>query len=850
MIPIVFAQMRAHWARFIAIGLGIALAAGFVSSTLIINSSLKSSLRESLGESFARSDLVVTGTGGAPISGEEISNLITPMNDVSGVASTAVNAETFTTGNGKTFSESYFLLNAAPEDPELDSFRMSSGERPASENDIVMDERTAKTLNIRLGDEIRMTIAQVPVEIDDDESLPVYRNSSESTRTFTVTGLARVPTDPLLVGQPRAIVSSASFQEYFAQISNVNSIQVATEEGADPAQVITDLNRIISDTELDGSLTAMTVDEAVDAKVRDLSNQNDTLTWILLVFAGISVVVALLVVSNTFSVIIAGRRRELALLRCLGASKAQLYQSVLIEGVFIGLIGSIIGVLGAIGFCQALGALVARTWPDDFSYVTVSVPAQALFAGVGIGLLLTLIATITPARGAVSVTPLEALAPVDEPATVPGQWRLRSIAGVVCLVIGVGLIVAALIFVSSSVAWVGVGAIGGALIVFGMFLCSIAIIPPVVGAVGNLFIKPFGIAGQMATLNTLRNRRRTASTATALIIGVTLVSTFMVGGSSTKATTAFGLGQHYPIDLSVPLEMTVDEATLDKVRAIDGVEAVVVAHRAELVESDLSETPQVFILDPEYAQWVLHEAAPELVQGRVIVPADYKHDTVKIKGLTTKNVPVVKSGESKRAFFTTPDVGNDLGVSATATEVLIKINEDTEVDDIFRIQQDVAVALDVTNETIGGSAIDRGVYSQIIDVLLYLAIGLLVVAVIIALIGISNTMSLSVIERQRENALLRALGLSLAQLRGMLAAEAVLISTVAALIGIGLGTILGVVGTRLITIEYSSNLVVQWPILSHLLILAVSAVSGVLSSLAPAHRAAKLSPVEGLGKEG
>src|SRR5699024_6430316 len=168
------------------------------------------------------------------------------------------------------------------------------------------------------------------------------------------------------------------------------------------------------------------------------------------------------------------------------------------------------------------------------------------------------------------------------------------------------------------------------------------------------------------------------------------------------------------------------------------------------------------------------------------------------------------------------------------------------VDEIDRIQQSVAEALDVSSDEVGGSAVARGVYSELIDVMLAGAVGLLFVSVLIALIGVSNTVSLSVIERRRENALMRALGLSIAQLRSLLALEAVLISSVAALVGLILGTGLGIVGTRLLTYGYSTDLIVDFSVPAFLGILGVAIVAGILSALAPARRAARLSPVEGL----
>ncbi|UVI37632.1 FtsX-like permease family protein [Brevibacterium spongiae] len=845
MIAVALAQIRIHWARFLAIGLGIALAAGFVASTLIISSSLQSSLEDAVGRSFAHADLSVIPGQDVFVGGDAAAPLLKPMSEIDGVHSASLSARTVTTGRGTGFSESTFALSPVPADERLDPFTMVSGDRAKADTDLVLDTRTARTLDIGVGDEVRFTVDSVPVETGDDD-MPIYRGPSHSSVTFTVVGIAEMGLDPALPEATRALTTAEGYQEYFAQQGDVIAIQIALDDGADPAEVRRELQSVIDSSQLQGSLDALDVPEAVSVKTERLSGGNIAVTGLLLVFAGISVVVAVLVVSNTFSVIVAGRRRELALLRCLGATRLQLYSSVVAEGLLVGLIGSIFGVFAGIGVSRALMDVAVRYWPDDFPYDTLSVPVSALVIGVAVGALLTIVATIRPARSAIAVTPLEALQPFDVSISPSTRRRARDLVGIGFMTVGVLLVIVSLYAVSTTQLWIAGGALGGGLIVTGLIISSAKIIPPIVGWVGEVAFSPWGAPGQLATLNTLRNPRRTATTATALIIGVTLVATILVGGMSTKATLTHGLDQRYPVDISVPLSGLVGADTLDDVRAIPGVAAAVSAHRAEAVEDYRGDTPSVFVIDPDTAETVLGDSAADLVPGQVVVPEDYPDETVRIRGLNELNVRVHKEGLSSLAFFTTPDVGNDLGISATTTAVLVRLDEDVAIDDITRIQQSVAETLDVSSDEVGGSAVARGAYSELIDVLLTGAVALLFVSVLIALIGVSNTVSLSVIERRRENALMRALGLSISQLRALLALEAVLISSVAALLGLILGGALGIVGTRLVTHDYSSDLIVDFSVPSLLGILGVAVVAGILSALVPSRRAARLSPVEGL----
>ncbi|MGO2377238.1 FtsX-like permease family protein [Brevibacterium aurantiacum] len=848
MISVALAEIRIHWARFIAVGIGIALAAGFVASTLIISSSLQTSLKDSVGHTFSESDLVVIPSQDDFVNGQEVAPVTEPLEQVYGVDTVAVNARTTTTGRGQSFSESTFALTPAPADPDLDTFTITEGTRPESITDLVLDAETAHELGASIGDEIRFSVDSVSLGPEDD-SMPVYRGPSQSNTMFTVVGLAEMGSGPATTGTHRALTTSASYQEYFAQEGDVVAIQVTLDDGVDPAAVLTRLQATIDDSDLRGSLEALTVGDAVDAKAERLSGGNDVITSLLLVFAGISVIVAILVVSNTFSVIVAGRRRELALLRCLGASRLQLYGSVVTEGTVVGLFGSVLGVAVGAGFSFCLAAVAQRIWPNEFAYLSLHIPLSSLFIGIVVGVLLTVLATIRPARSAIAVTPLEALQPFDEALAPSRHNSLRHIIGWSSIGLGIVTLIASLLLVESSPVWILGGALGGVLLVFGIVLCSEVIIPPIVAGIGDLAFGPFGIPGRLATLNTLRNRRRTAATATALVIGVTLVATILIGGMSTKATLSFGLDQRYPVDIAVPLDATVDRDTVDAVRDIAGVEAAVVAHRAEVLSDEGDVTPELYVIDPDSAQTVLSEGAAAPVPGKVLVPSDYDAESISVKGLTEATIAVAKAGESSQVFFTTPDVGNDLGVSATSTAVLVKVDAGASVAEIFRIQQDIAEELDVTSDEVGGSAVARGEYSEFIDVLLIVAVALLFVAVLIALLGVSNTVSLSVIERRRENSLLRALGLSISQLRSLLALEATLISSVSALIGLCLGGGLGIVGTRLLTNDFSEQLIVDWSLPATLGILFVAILAGLLSALAPARRAARLSPVEGLKQE-
>src|SRR5699024_275963 len=215
-IAVALAQIRIHWARFLAIGLGIALAAGFVATTLIINSSLQNSLESAVGRSFSHADLTVIPGKDVFVGGDEVAPLLGPMSDVDGVHTASLSARTLTTGRGTSFSESSFALSPVPAEARLVSFALVSGQRPTAPTALVLDTSTAEDLGARIGDEIRFTVDSVPVETGDDDT-PIYRGPSHNTVTFTVVGLAEMGEDPAPPGANRALTTASGHQEDFAE---------------------------------------------------------------------------------------------------------------------------------------------------------------------------------------------------------------------------------------------------------------------------------------------------------------------------------------------------------------------------------------------------------------------------------------------------------------------------------------------------------------------------------------------------------------------------------------------------------------------------------------------------------
>ncbi|WP_349828597.1 ABC transporter permease [Brevibacterium litoralis] len=881
MLRLALNQVRTHWARYTAIALAVALAAGFVSATLLVNAAMRDTLAGSVGADYAGSDLVVLAEEGWPPT-EVFTGSAEAASGVDGVAEASPTLEAWAQGASGRATDVGIMLT--PVDPEsvFDSAEVLDGALPRDADEIALGVDTAERFDLALGDTLT-----VYVPVTEEQYAAAAEAGGAPDRTtldLELVGTIATSGDPATAGIDSGWIDRDLFSDTFGPNASADSVRIALDEGADAASLQAELATVIADLEVPDAaddtvhtgedLIVLDHDAAVERKVAQLSGGNAVLTWLLMGFALVSVVVAALVVANTFAVVIAQRRRELALLRCIGASGPQVFRSVLVEGLVIGLLGGALGVLGAWGLLAGLVAAAGSLLDLGVAIGAVTPTPAAVLSGLAAGLVLTLIASLGPARSATRVAPLEALRPTEEVTLASRGGRVRGIAGLVVLGLGVALLVAALLLVASSPVMILVGMLGGCLVFVGIVMAAVLVVPGLVGGLGRLTLRPTGIAGHLASLNAVRNRRRTAATATALVVGVGLVTTILMGGQTVKATSATALAERYPVDLLVQAPagsgnedgLDLDAATLAEVEAVDGVRAAGTALRTEATPvTENAMTTTVLGISPDDAEALLLPQAPAVpTDGTVAIPADLVSasevrlgpgntvgtgDTASsggTEGTDAPSVGVTHEGNSSDVLLTTPEVLQDTVPHAVTEVLVLRLDPGVGAGELSDLRFAVAEVLDLAPSQVVGSAMERAAYAQVIDILLLVAVGLLAIAVVIALIGVSNTMSLSVIERTRENALLRALGLENRQLRAMLAAEAVLISLVAALIGMAVGSVLGAIGARLVTTGLTEHLVPGVPWWGYGAILAVAIVSGLLSSVLPARRATRLSPVEGL----
>ncbi|MFC3300680.1 FtsX-like permease family protein [Arthrobacter agilis] len=863
MLQVALAQVRVHARRFIAVGLAVMLGVAFLAATLMVGATTNASLRQSVGASYATADLVVTADDGSGVPADAVESLGS-LPGVDAVYGLERSFTQLTTGSETSYA---VLTSVAP--PELEGAVITSGSAPRAPGEVVLDETSAERLGVVPGD---------TVAIDDAAASAAGPDATSLGNALTVTGLMAPSADPGLSGAVQVLASPTIIRALSGGETYVRNVQLSLAPGADAGATrdaaTTAVAAATPSVDGAGALTVRTAGEQTTADVAMLSNGSDLLTGILLAFAAVAVIVAGLVISNTFSVLVAQRTRELALLRCIGAERRQVRASVLVEAALVGLVSSVLGVLLAVGVMAALVGLARQT--EFGSFATLAVPASAVLIALSVGILMTLLAALVPARAATRVAPLAALRPTEPPAAGTRSGRMRLGAGLAALAVGVVLLAfgAATSAILPAVA-------GGAVSFLGIILLAPFFVPASVAAIGRI-ARPLGVPGNLASVNAIRNPGRTTASSAALMVGVTLVTMMMVGAQTARTTFDRELDENYAVDLQVsgpgtlsagdtPAASPVDEPTL---LAIDGVESAV-------------EITPVMLTSPEDGAWLVYAADPvqlaqvlrlsgvELTDGMVLAPQTWEQDQVTLEGgngpadlpvvATDAGFfqPLITTATAERLGGTPPDAlasylgdtddtgpgitGESLSAYLGAT-VWLKLDDGLDGNGVAEVQSQIVAATGISEYNVTGAAIERLAYNQIIDVMLLIVTALLAVAVLIALIGVANTLSLSVLERRRENSLLRALGLTRGQLRGMLAVEAVLIAGVAALLGSGLGVLYGWLGAQS-ALGGIASVTPSIPLGQIGAVLAIAVAAGLLASVLPARRAARLSPVAGLAAD-
>ncbi|WP_328299061.1 ABC transporter permease [Streptomyces sp. NBC_00435] len=726
---------------------------------------------------------------------------------------------------------------------ELKSMKIIEGQAPRGPTEVMIDGDTAKKHHLKLGDDIR-TIA-VTGDI---------RSRISGIAAFTVTN----------PGATVVYFDTATAQQKLLGATDVFShLNVTAKEGVSDTQLKQDVAAAVgADT-----YQLQTAKEAADANRKDMSFL-DIMKWVMLGFAAIAFLVGIFLIFNTFSMLVAQRTREIGLMRAIGADSGQVLKSVVIEAFLLGVVGSVLGVgagIGlAVGLMKLMGQLGMSLSTDDLT-IAWTTPV----AGMVLGILVTVVSAYIPARRAGKVSPMAALREVGTPGDKKAG-RIRAAIGLTLTGIGAaGLYLASTADTAGTGAqWLGLGVLFTLIgfIVIGPLLAGV-----VVRALSAPVLRPFGSIGRLAERNALRNPRRTGATAAALMIGLALVACLSVVGSSMVASATDELDKSVGADFIVqsqtgqPIVPQAEEA----LRRTQGL-AHVTAYRevdAKITAPDgSSELSGLGVQDPTYAQdirrkMIAGEHAAAYGPGAMSVGSEWadKHH-VQLGDELTVAFTGGSTAKLKIAAITSDEGNLDKGMKyiSTATAaahlpadkmprpfMLLATAKDGQDDPAYAAVKSTLAEYpqyQVLNQTDYKQALKDQV-GQLLNVVY----ALLALAIIVAVLGVVNTLALSVVERTREIGLMRAIGLSRRQLRRMIRLESVVIALFGALLGLGLGMGWGATAHQLLALEGMKILEIPWPTI--LGVFAGSALVGLLAALFPAFRAGRMNILNAIASE-
>ncbi|GAA2385272.1 FtsX-like permease family protein [Streptomyces glaucosporus] len=837
-------------------GVAVVLSVAFVCGTLVFTDTMNTTFDRLFTETAA--DVTVSSKDAeeseTPDTGRPATvpaSLLDELKGVDGVAS--VSGSAYSTGVtvvneddenvGATTGAPTIASNWSEADER--SMEVVSGRLPRGGGEVAVDADTAEKHGLELGDELR-TIAASGDFRAEIVGVAAFRSTNPgATVVYFDTGTVQTR----LLGDRDAYTS----------------VGVTAAEGVGDEELKENVAAALGS----GDYKIQTQEEYAAENQQELGSFLDVIKYALLGFAGIALLVGVFLIVNTFSMLVAQRTREIGLLRAIGSSRRQVNRSVLVEALLLGVLGSVLGVgagVGlAVGLMELMGLVGMNLSTDDLT-VRWTTPV----VGVVLGVVVTVLAAYLPARRAGKVSPMAALRDDGLPVAGGRVGRVRSGVGLVLTLAGAGALVVAAGSeeASEGSAFLGLGVV---LTLVGFVLVGPLLASFVVRVLAVALLRAFGPVGRMAERNALRNPRRTGATGAALMIGLSLVASLSVVGASLVASASDELDRSVGADFIVQSDSyqpIVPEAA-ERLGSVEGVEHVTEYRVLEARLSvpgggTVSET--VTAASPTYAQdlrvdTVAGELSAAYGRDAMSVPEDFaeKHgvgvgDRIEVdfeRGgtatLTVRAITVADTSVDQGAvYLSTATAGRYVPEDRMPLNMIMFAKaEDGQEDAAYAALK--AELKRFPQYTVRNQADYKELLEGQVGQMLNMVYGLLALAIVVAVLGVVNTLALSVVERTREIGLMRAIGLSRRQLRRMIRLESVVIALFGALLGLGLGLCWGVAAQRLLALEGLKVLEVPWPTIAAVFVGA--AVVGLVAALVPAFRAGRMNVLSAIASE-
>jgi putative ABC transport system permease protein len=838
--------LLAHKLRLAATALAIVLGVSFVAGTYVLTDTISATFDNLFKQVTQGIDVAVRTNATFSSQGMETrepmpASVLNQVRAVDGVRVAEGNVTGYaqfvgkdgkpvTTGGAPTLGVSF-----AAGTPFTAGSEIRAGRLPSGPGEVAMDARTAEDAGFQVGDRVKV-LFQGPA------------------RTFTIVGIVGFGQADNLGGATLAGFDLPTAQRVLNREGEFDEIDVAAEPGVTPEQLRDRIRAALPTT-----YEVLTGEELAADQAATI---NDTigrfLGTALLAFAFIALLVGGFLIFNTFSIIVAQRTRELALLRCLGASRRQVLGSVLLESVLVAIVASLVGL--GLGVLIALGlrALLSGFLGADLPATGTRLLPRTVIVALLVGLVVTVLSAVFPARKATRVPPVAALQP--ETAFAPTGFRKRRVViGVLLTAVGVALLLAGL-FRSEGNRLVNVAS-GAVVVFFGVAILSPLIARPLAEVIGWPFAKAFRLPGNLARQNAMRNPRRTASTAAALMIGLALVAFVSIFAASIKTSTAKTLEESVSADYILSTDMFQPFSTEVAKRLAEQPQLEAVAAARFGIWKLNGATKQLQAVDPvAYGKVVRTEVTSGSLDAMASGGLAVKDTVAEANGWTVgETVPMeFPRGVQQvpvKAIYKDNSLNGDYLLSLRNYErgytdqldsqVLVKAAPGVDPA-TSRAAIDRVVA-DFPNVTVRDQAEFRAETTRQINQVINLFYSLLGLAILIALFGIVNTLALSIFERVRELGLLRAVGATRRQLRSMIRWEAVIIAILGAVLGLAVGVFFGwtvVRASRGIGITDFTL-----PISQLVLFVVAAGLAGVLAAILPGRRAARIDMLRAITTE-
>lgn len=804
MRTVLLASLRTHTRRYGAALLAIVVGVVLVLVTAALSSAVRDGLTTGLADPYDGADAVLDRPSAA-----DATRLLAAAPEEGADAWLVGWTRQQLSRDGRVVA-SETDIGQVPDRPEHRWQELVGGRFPGAPGEALVDTNAAKAEKVRIGDHLRIGTGSRALEVE-------------------VVGLADSPSN-------HAVSSVYLLWPDLRRWEESLYVSSVAWSGGGHATAAAAIRAVVPSAE------PTTVAAFVQDLQKEVNNGVDVIAIIVLLFSTVALLVAVLVINNTFTILFAQRSRDFALLRCVGATRRQVVRSVRVESLALGVLAAVLGIVAGLGAGHGLVALIHARWPGA-RLGDASVGPAWLVVAAALAVGVTLVAAWLPTRRVVQVSPLAALRPDDSTTVRTTTGRTRVALGLLLLAAGttaLGLAIAT----AAPPPLVA----GGAAVFLGVLLLGPLVVPALIGAAGRVAGRLLGPSGRLAAGNAVRNPRRTAATTASLLVGVTLTTAVLTGLASSRSALASEMDDQHPVDLALTGSTALPPDVVAQVAAVPGVAATTTVAGATARVSGLDALPVLAV--PADDGGVLHGDLPAVRPRQVVLPWDVLGDGVEVGdrvtvrvGERTARLRVVGGEGWGEAALVAPATLARLAPGAPARAVWVRAEDGTDPEDLAGSLEAIGSPLDAGVEN--GLA-QRSYVDLQLDVLTGGVVGLLGIAVVIALVGIANTLGLSVLERGREHALLRALGLTRRQVRRMLATEAVLLALVATLLGTALGVVFAWAGVRALVepAVTGAGLVLPWAQLGA--VVAAAALAGLLAAVLPSRRAARVAPAAGL----